>query len=276
MIPDNFIQHWRTIAPWQTLDMVEQDLIISRALICLYAHSKIADSLAFRGGTALNKLHINPPARYSEDIDLVQLKSEPIGETVKAIRSVLDEWLGAPKSKLTKRSAKLIYGFTSVSAIPSRLKIEINTTEHFHIKPLKKMKHGVESPWFKGEADILTYELEELMATKLCALYQRNKGRDLFDMWLVADGKAVDTESILSIFGEFCDRTGSKITRALFEENLWEKKQRTDFREDITPLLNPTVSWSFDAALKLVVDKYVQHIPGNPWKGKQTQKLASA
>ena len=212
MIPENFLEQWRLQAPWRTLDMVEQDLVISRALICLYKHAKIRESLAFRGGTALNKLYITPPARYSEDIDLVQIKSHPIGETVKAIRSVLDDWLGAPKSKLTQRSAKLIYRYPSIGIAPGKLKIEINTTEHFYIRPLKTIEHTVNSPWFEDKAEILTYELNELMATKLCALYQRNKGRDLFDLWLVQQHGLIDFPETLAIFKEHCQRTNSHIT----------------------------------------------------------------
>ena len=125
MIPGLFIEQWRTFAPWKTLPMVEQDLIISRALVDLFNHSDIKQSLVFRGGTALNKLYIDPPARYSEDIDLVQLKSEPIGKMLNAIRDVLDPWLGVPQRKLSERSAKLIYRYTAVDNTPAKLKIEI-------------------------------------------------------------------------------------------------------------------------------------------------------
>lgn len=48
--------------------MVEQDLVISRALAEIYAVPEIAERLAFRGGTALYKLYLRPAARYSEDI----------------------------------------------------------------------------------------------------------------------------------------------------------------------------------------------------------------
>ncbi|MCP3658769.1 MAG: nucleotidyl transferase AbiEii/AbiGii toxin family protein, partial [Bacteroidetes bacterium] len=106
MIPENIVRDWKKFAPWKTSEKVEQDLIISRALIDLYNNPIIKSKLAFKGGTALNKLYFNPPARYSEDIDLVQIKSEPIGETLKAIRESLDHWLGKPKWKLTKYSAK--------------------------------------------------------------------------------------------------------------------------------------------------------------------------
>ena len=38
------------------------------------------------------------------------------------------------------------------------------------------------SRWFTGAAKVLTYDLDELLGTKLRALYQRKKGRDLFDL----------------------------------------------------------------------------------------------
>lgn len=117
MIPKIFIEQWRQNVPWQTLAMVEQDLIISRALVCLYNNPKVKDSLVFRGGTALNKLFIQPPARYSEDIDFVQKRAEPIGETIGAIRRILDSWLGEPKRKLTERGAKLTYKYISINGL---------------------------------------------------------------------------------------------------------------------------------------------------------------
>ncbi len=89
MIPEIFIEHWRQTVKWQTLEQIEQDLIISRALVDLYNDSHIKEALVFRGGTALNKLFINPPARYSEDIDFVQRNSDPIGRTIDAIRKLL-------------------------------------------------------------------------------------------------------------------------------------------------------------------------------------------
>ena len=108
MIPEMIVEQWRANAQWPTLSMVEQDMVISRALIALYSEPKIKSTLAFRGGTALNKIFIQPPSRYSEDIDFVQIKSAPIGETIDSIRNALDHWLGEPKRKLTDRSAKLI------------------------------------------------------------------------------------------------------------------------------------------------------------------------
>lgn len=73
MIPAAHIIEWTESAPWLTSKMVEQDLIICRALIAIYSDKFLAKHLAFRGGTALHKLYIHPQPRYSEDIDLVQV-----------------------------------------------------------------------------------------------------------------------------------------------------------------------------------------------------------
>ena len=128
MIPENFIEQWRSSVKWRTLPQIEQDLVISRALVDLYNEPYIKDALVFRGGTALNKLFLKPPARYSEDIDFVQKRSEPIGKTIDAIRELLNPWLGDPKWKVTERSAKLVYKYESIGKLPVKLKIEISTT----------------------------------------------------------------------------------------------------------------------------------------------------
>lgn len=73
MIPRAYIEAWRAEAPWVQATHVEQDLVISRALVEIFARPELSSSLAFRGGTALHKLHLRPAGRYSEDIDLVQI-----------------------------------------------------------------------------------------------------------------------------------------------------------------------------------------------------------
>ncbi len=95
MIPLDYITAWRFNAPWPQLSQIEQDLIICRALVELYSHPVVAKNLAFRGGTALFKLHLLP-ARYSEDIDLVQMQAGPIGPIIDAVQEKINSWLGIP------------------------------------------------------------------------------------------------------------------------------------------------------------------------------------
>ncbi|CAL7962791.1 conserved hypothetical protein [Gammaproteobacteria bacterium] len=268
MISENFIDQWYEKAPWRTLAMVEQDLILSRVLVDMYAQPKIKSSLAFRGGTALNKLFIRPPVRYSEDVDLVQLTSEPIGNTLDSVRNVLDPWLGEPKRKLTERSVKLLYRYMAVDNTPAKLKIEINTTEHFHVLPLQTINHEIDSEWFKGSADILTYQLNELMASKLRALYQRRKGRDLFDLWHVIDQNLIDAEQVVSVFNHYSKFDQQVISRAMFEQNLYLKEQSKDFITDISILLATDKNWHFSEAAEVVRKKLLTRLEGESWHGK--------
>ena len=135
MIPRDYITEWRVQAPWVEDVQVEQDLVISRALVAIFSHPLLSKSLAFRGGTALYKLHLKPPARYSEDIDLVQVDAGPAGPIMDALRGVLNPWLGQPKWKQTEGRVTFNYRFESEDTPPLRpyLKIEINSREHFAV-----------------------------------------------------------------------------------------------------------------------------------------------
>ena len=252
MIPNQFIETWNTEAKWQTLAMVEQDMVISRALICLYNDEDLKNSLVFRGGTALNKLFLKPAARYSEDIDFVQKHPEPIGKTMDGIRNALKLWLGEPKRKVTERSAKLIYRYLAIDGLPAKLKIEINTTEHFQVLPLKFEPFLMKSDWFSGKCQITTYQIEELMATKLRALFQRRKGRDLFDLWLVLKHELIDTDTMIDIFKKYCAHDNLKISKDVFQKNMRTKRVNKDFQTDMNILLSNHIDWNFDEAYDLV------------------------
>lgn len=165
MIPRDYITSWRAEAPWVQDIQVEQDLVICRALVEMFANPILANALALRGGTALYKLYIKPAARYSEDIDLVQMSAEPAGPVMEAIRSVLDPWLGAPRWKQTEGRVTFVYRFSSEDTPPigMRLKVETNTREHFAMHGFKTVPFSVSSRWFEGQCNIATYELDELL-----------------------------------------------------------------------------------------------------------------
>lgn len=265
MIPAYALSGWRQQVPWIEDYQVEQDLIISRALISLYNNSEIKSSLAFRGGTALQKLYLQPGARYSEDIDMVQIRQEPIGITIDQIREALI-WLGEPARKITERGAKLIYKFTTNNNEIRKLKIEINTTEHYNYYDLIDMNFQVDSPWFKGEAAILTYNINELIGTKLRALYQRRKGRDLFDLWIVLKKEIIDCKNVVDVFLGYCKYNNCLVTRALFERNMLDKCKNNDFKTDIENLIPHGINWSFEEAIDLVHDRIISLLPGEPLK----------
>ena len=269
MIPQAFITEWRAHAPWTENAWVEQDLIICRALVEIFNSPGLNERLAFRGGTAIHKLYLHPAVRYSEDIDLVQTFPEPIGDTFDSIRSVLDPWLGEPNRRLGEGRASLVYRFDSedITPIPMRLKVEINTREHFSELGLQQLPFIIENRWFSGDAKLTTFALEELLGTKLRALYQRKKGRDLFDLRHALRSGPVDRDAVLACFHRYMNEGGHSATRAQFEANLAEKRSDPAFRADVSPILRSGVHWDFDTALTSVFEQLIAKLPGEPWKG---------
>lgn len=164
MIPRAHITAWRTRAPWPTDAQVEQDLVLSRALVEMFSSPAVAQAVAFRGGIALHKLFFAQPGRYSEDLDLVQLEAGAIGPILDAIRAVLDPWLGEPGRKQGHGRVTMLYRFetTGRPVQRMRLKIEINTREHFSLFGIQHREVLVDSPWFSGRAEVSTYQIEEL------------------------------------------------------------------------------------------------------------------
>ncbi len=148
--------------------MVEQDLIICRALVSIFSDDFLASQLAFRGGTALHKLYLAPQPRYSEDIDLVQIAPGPIKPIMYRLGEVLD-WLPNRVTKQKRYNNTML--FRAVSEVPPvvqiRLKVEINCFEHFNVLGLTKVPFRMENEWFTGEANLTTYKFEELLGTKL-------------------------------------------------------------------------------------------------------------
>lgn len=273
MIPLDFITAWRTHAPWPQLSQVEQDLIICRALVELYSHPLLAENLAFRGGTALFKLHLSP-ARYSEDIDLVQMRSGPIGPIMDAVQEKINPWLGIPKRKQSEGRVTLTWRVESEEGLPLRLKVEINSREHFTVLGYQQFNFKLESRWHTGSASISTYGIEELLGTKLRALYQRKKGRDLFDLWHAAASVEVSPEVIVSCFLRYLEHEEHQVSRAEFEINLLEKLNDRRFLDDMSPLLSTGSSWECQAAARYVLKVLAPLLPGDAWVNTKEKMIA--
>jgi predicted nucleotidyltransferase component of viral defense system len=270
VIPRDYITEWRAQAPWVQDFQVEQDLVISRALLEIFTHPLLRVSLAFRGGTAIYKLHVKPPARYSEDIDLVQINAEPAGPVMNALREVLDPWLGKPQWKQSEGRVTFFYRFGSEDTPPLqlRLKVEINSREHFAVHGFTHEPFAVSSRWFEGACEIATYTLDELLGTKMRALYQRKKGRDLFDLAIALEKAAVDPDRVVAAFSEYLGRDGHRVTRAQFEKNIEAKLHDPQFNADIGPLLATGYSWDSESAGGSVRSRLITRLPGEPWKGR--------
>jgi len=259
MINRAAIIEWSAQVPWKDNAQVEQDLLISRALVDIFSDKFLASQLAFRGGTALHKLYLSPQPRYSEDIDLVQITAGPIKPIMYRLGEVL-EWI--PNRVTMQKRYNNTMLFRMESEIPPtvqlRLKLEINCFEHFTQMGLVKFPFRVNSQWFEGKCELTTYHLEELLGTKLRALYQRKRGRDLFDLYVALTQKNPNLNDIMCCYNRYMTFTVEQPpTYKQFIQNMDEKMRDADFLNDSQMLLRPELSFNAVEAYSLIKNKLI-------------------
>lgn len=263
MIPKPYIAKWQEHAPWNEFSQVEQDLIISRALVEIFSDDFLRENLAFRGGSALHKLYLHPAPRYSEDIDLVQIKEGPIKPIIERLNEVITFFEEPRKTQVRGHGTKALYRFTSeYEEIRMRLKLEINCKEHFNVLDWVDFPYEIESEWFSGKAEIRTYNINELLGTKLRALYQRSKGRDLFDLDYMRQNMDLDYEQIITCFKKYTSfATGKRPpSKKEFLLNIEEKEVSAEFTGDMEALLRPEIKYNQSDAFSWLKTELIEKI----------------
>ncbi|HOB85560.1 MAG TPA: nucleotidyl transferase AbiEii/AbiGii toxin family protein [Bacteroidales bacterium] len=262
MIPLAYLIEWKNYVPWKDPDMVEQDLVICKALVEIFNDPYLFENLAFRGGTALNKLYLHPQSRFSEDIDLVQIKSKPIRETIERLRiqlGFLD--LHQVRQKLNNNTLVFKYDSENNPGTKLKLKIEINCREHFSVLGIIRKEYMVRSEWFNGDCSLNTYLPEELLGTKLRALYQRRKGRDLFDLFKAMISVNMEPEKILLCFHEYMKSSvKTSPTRKQFIQNVESKLTDDEFVGDIKAIIRPDENYNPCRAWELIKDQIIKEM----------------
>ena len=253
MIPIAAITAWSGVFPWANQHYIEQDLVLCRTLTELFNDPMLSTRLAFRGGTAIHKLYLSPQPRYSDDIDLVQISPEPIGAVLDRIREACS-FLGTPAVKQSSSNNTMVYRFIS-ETLPQaklRIKIEINCKEHVSVLGLVAVPFEVRNPWYTGNCSIATYSMEELIGTKIRALYQRKKGRDLFDIYYALASGKLDVNKTMFCYSRYMELSqGCAPQRKAYLENLAAKMRSPSFRADMDFLLRPGVRYDINEAFSL-------------------------
>lgn len=265
MIAQAYLNEWASRTPWPQQVQIEQDLILSRLIVEIAQHELLKDELAFRGGTCLHKLHLPAPTRYSEDLDYVRRTHSGIKSYLTAIREIA---LGIGLVEHgTDRSGQMVHivfdGEPTNAPGRIRIKIETNIAETESFLPRVTRPYSVESRWWSGEADVSTFEPDELMATKLRALYQRRKGRDLFDLWLVLTELGLDGQRMVDGLAHYMG--DDLFGYSDFAGNLAAKLEHPEFVADIEQLTADVAQrYDLTAAADLVMEQLGSRLPGAP------------
>ncbi|GAA1875075.1 nucleotidyl transferase AbiEii/AbiGii toxin family protein [Myceligenerans crystallogenes] len=257
MISTNHIAAWAASHPWPTQQQVEQDLLLSRAICAIADDPYLGEELTFRGGTAFHKLHVDTPYRYSEDLDYVRSSAGGIAQLTRTLTELGASLDFSVKTKISKYP-KVYWRTTAANGVPIRIKIEVNTHERSPALSPVRIHHAVVSDWWSGKSAVKTFDVAELVATKIRALYQRSKGRDLFDLWLALTSVGVEADKILAAFEPY---RPEGLTAKLAVANLREKVADGTFRADLGPLVTamPT-AYSIESAAETVIDQLLDHL----------------
>ncbi len=145
--------------------------------------------------------------------------------------------------KIGEGVTTLTYKFTANDNLTMKLKIETNTREHNSFLPLIDYEFNMDSDWYSGKCFIKSYLLEELISTKLRALYQRKKGRDLYDLWATANELKIDYGTVVKGFYYYIKQEGLHISKKEFEVNLRDKLIDKTFLDGIRPLLRSNIEY---------------------------------
>lgn len=268
----------QAVVPWAAQYQVEQDLLLCRAMVALFDDKFLNSQIAMRGGTLLHKVHLAPPARYSEDIDLVVVGARPPDHIRQAIRRVLADVLGTPKASVwdtlalairntVKPSRVLRMTYSTRSIIePTRtleIVVEANVTERKPHRPVVEMPFSFLFREKPVQGHVKGFDIHEMLGTKMRAMFQRKRGRDLFDLYwaLTKSSTPVDPAAIITSFEHYLKQEGTKAGRAEFIGILDDHLKDRGFCSDMLPLLRTDITYDPQAAGKYVKTHLLNLLP---------------
>jgi predicted nucleotidyltransferase component of viral defense system len=187
--------------------IVEKDYYLT--LILNSIESLLSDKLIFKGGTLLNKIHLNYH-RLSEDLDFTYFGEEILktraqrSRAIDPIRAKMPAFLKAlglasndPRGAGFNESTQYVFHLNYPSLITAKdetIKFEISLRQFPLEKPVHNhIKHFYQDP-FTGKdifpsGKILSLSFNEAVAEKLKAAINREEVaiRDFYDLWHIAE-----------------------------------------------------------------------------------------
>jgi predicted nucleotidyltransferase component of viral defense system len=268
----------QSVVPWPSQVQVEQDLLLCRTMAALFDDKFLQGQIAMRGGTLLHKVHLAPASRYSEDIDLVVVGDRPEGHIRKALNRVLSGVLGTPKLSVwddlklairntvkPSRVLRMTYAIPSLMEPGTNLEIvvEANVTERTPHLPVVKIPFHFPFRDSVVSTQISGYDLHEMLGTKMRALFQRRRGRDLFDLyWALTLAKPpVVPARIIKSFQHYLKMEGSVAGRAEFVALLDAHLTDRGFCSDMNQLLRAGLTYDPQKARKYVKTELLSLLP---------------
>ena len=241
-------------------EIIEKDYYLTLILNSVESH--LSDKIVFKGGTLLNKIHLNYH-RLSEDIDFTYFNPEglqtrsrrsraitPIREKMPELLKLLELKSERPEGEGFNNSTQYVFNIfypSFISGKDENIKLEIS----LKAPPIEKPVHNVITHFYKdpftGEDlipknKILSLTLNEAVAEKLKAAITRKDVaiRDYYDLWFISEAKFdFKDRHFLSIFKK---KLEAEKYRTNYSHNFGLDQQSTELlRKQIETELIPVI-----------------------------------
>ena len=222
----------------------------------------LADSLALKGGTAINLTIFDLP-RLSVDIDLdfsKDVSRESMLEEREQINEHIQKYMTASgytfslKSKQYHALDSFVYEYVNAGGMKDNLKIEINYMLRCHLLPVSR--RVVHLPWDGQKLTVLSVDPLEIFSAKTVALLNRAAPRDLYDIFNMQKYGLFD-ETQEQLFRKcimFYAAIASEIVPEHFDLNDIGNISAQKIKADLTPVLRRGERFDLDSMQKQVKD----------------------
>lgn len=260
-VTSRIVRTWADQGGIPDLTLAELDYRLVHALQAIYAHPFLRRCLCLKGGTALNKLYLPGQDRLSVDLDFnaVGPRDRVLAERTQVSQTVIQVLEEQDSGyDLTYRwrydQASVFARFMPLTGVAQqRLKVEISFIERFAI--LGRVERSLSVPSTDLSLSVPTYHLEELTATKLRALYDRRKGRDIYDLFRIS-ASDLNHDALRKMVLYYFYRANKVFQYPAFVGNVEAKMADRAFGDDLQGLIRRGNVFNWPDACRQVLERF--------------------
>lgn len=244
-------------------DTLEKVTRLADILEYLNTNPILKDSLALKGGTAINLTILNLP-RLSVDIDLDYLVTnsrEEMLEIRNIINNTIDRYMGSqgysknPKTKNPHSLDSWVYDYHGASGNKDNIKIEINYSLRSHV--FEAEERPIITEHFSSEYKVKSLAPLEIYGSKINALLSRAAARDLYDtrnmihFGLIHESEEEMLRKCVVFYAAISARDKNSINKT-FDTAAIDLITNQKIKRDLLPVIKRKDDFELESAKKLV------------------------
>lgn len=241
-------------------DTLEKVTRLADILEYLNTNPILKDSLALKGGTAINLTIFSSP-RLSIDIDmdyLITNSREEMLEKREVINSTINRYMLSqgytmnPKTKNPHSLDSWIYDYQGASGNKDNIKIEINYSLRSHV--LEAEERPIITKHFASEYKVKSLAPLEIYGSKINALLSRAAARDLYDVGNMIRFGIFDEseEEMLKKCVIFYAAISAKYINKTFDTKVIDLITNQKIKRELLPVIKREDDFKLESANKLV------------------------